>query len=141
MVNIGRLNCAVQSSLHSNEKEGLRKRVAGLRLSKRAPWFCGEKEGAVHDVSLAGLLAPSILYDRINTRSYSPIKCPPSDALERAKEVLAEIENWPDDTDPDVQELRDILCDPHLRVSHVTSIKHALSDCRHIHEAYVNLLL
>ncbi|XP_055925326.1 peripheral plasma membrane protein CASK-like isoform X2 [Argiope bruennichi] len=55
------------------------------------------------------------LYDRINTRSYSPIKCPPSDALERAKEVLAEIENWPDDTDPDVQELRDILCDPHFR--------------------------
>ncbi|GFY44558.1 uncharacterized protein TNIN_306821, partial [Trichonephila inaurata madagascariensis] len=57
------------------------------------------------------------LYDRINTRSYSPIKCPPSDALERAKEVLAEIESWPDDMDPDVQELRDILCDPHFRVS------------------------
>ncbi|GIY67434.1 uncharacterized protein CDAR_490231 [Caerostris darwini] len=57
------------------------------------------------------------LYDRINTRSYSPIKCPPSDALERAKEVLAEIETWPDDADPDVQELRDILCDPHFRAS------------------------
>ncbi|GFT59926.1 uncharacterized protein NPIL_499251 [Nephila pilipes] len=55
------------------------------------------------------------LYDRINTRSYSPIKCPPSDALERAKEVLAEIESWPDDMDPDAQELRDILCDPHFR--------------------------
>ncbi|GFR17787.1 uncharacterized protein TNCT_216561 [Trichonephila clavata] len=55
------------------------------------------------------------LYDRINTRSYSPVKCPPSDALERAKEVLAEIESWPDDMDPDVQELRDILCDSHFR--------------------------
>ncbi|GFQ89762.1 uncharacterized protein TNCT_26021, partial [Trichonephila clavata] len=62
------------------------------------------------------------LYDRINTRSYSPVKCPPSDALERAKEVLAEIESWPDDMDPDVQELRDILCDPHFRVSGFLSV-------------------
>ncbi|GIX72613.1 uncharacterized protein CEXT_428881 [Caerostris extrusa] len=59
-------------------------------------------------------LAHINLYDRINTRSYSPIKCPPSDALERAKEVLAEIETWPDDTDPDVQELRDIFVRPPL---------------------------
>ncbi|KAG8177613.1 hypothetical protein JTE90_019641 [Oedothorax gibbosus] len=58
-----------------------------------------------------------MLYDRINTRSYCPIKCPPSDALDRAKEVLSELDTWPDDTDPDVQELRDILCDPHFRVS------------------------
>lgn len=60
-------------------------------------------------------MLPMRLYDRINTRSYSPIKCPPSDALERAKEVLADLEDWPNDMQAEVQELREILCDPHFR--------------------------
>ncbi|GFS63444.1 hypothetical protein TNIN_50271, partial [Trichonephila inaurata madagascariensis] len=50
-----------------------------------------------------------------NTVPTVPSKMPPPSILERAKEVLAEIESWPDDMDPDVQELRDILCDPHFR--------------------------
>ncbi|GFY56325.1 uncharacterized protein TNIN_97751 [Trichonephila inaurata madagascariensis] len=81
----------------------------------------------------------SWLYDRINTRSYSPIKCPPSDALERAKEVLAEIESWPDDMDPDVQELRDILCDPHFRDDTVVNVENRICPNKSKFSCEVNL--
>lgn len=55
------------------------------------------------------------LYDRINTRSYSPVKCPPSDALARAKEIMESLQDCPPDLAPEIEELKTILCEPHFR--------------------------
>ncbi|KAH8009967.1 hypothetical protein HPB51_023023 [Rhipicephalus microplus] len=55
------------------------------------------------------------LYDRINTSSCSPIKCPPSDACGRARDVLEWIQDCPMETTPDMEELQAILCKPHVR--------------------------
>ncbi|KAK3569364.1 hypothetical protein QTP86_026786, partial [Hemibagrus guttatus] len=52
------------------------------------------------------------LYDKINTKSSPQIRNAPSDAVQRAKEVLEEISCYPDNTD--VKELRRILTQPHF---------------------------
>ncbi|XP_053351701.1 peripheral plasma membrane protein CASK isoform X3 [Clarias gariepinus] len=52
------------------------------------------------------------LYDKINTKSSPQIRNAPSDAVQRAKEVIEEISCCPDNTD--VKELRRILTQPHF---------------------------
>ncbi|XP_049341116.1 peripheral plasma membrane protein CASK isoform X9 [Astyanax mexicanus] len=52
------------------------------------------------------------LYDKINTKSSPQIRNPPSDAVQRAKEVLEEISCYSENTD--AKELRRILTQPHF---------------------------
>ncbi|XP_029105589.1 peripheral plasma membrane protein CASK-like isoform X9 [Scleropages formosus] len=52
------------------------------------------------------------LYDKINTKSSPQIRNPPSDAVQRVKEVLEEISCYPENTD--AKELRRILTQPHF---------------------------
>ncbi|XP_072542318.1 peripheral plasma membrane protein CASK isoform X11 [Salminus brasiliensis] len=52
------------------------------------------------------------LYDKINTKSSPQIRNPPSDAVQRAKEVLEEISCYQENTD--AKELRRILTQPHF---------------------------
>ncbi|XP_042312258.1 peripheral plasma membrane protein CASK isoform X14 [Sceloporus undulatus] len=52
------------------------------------------------------------LYDKINTKSSSQIRNPPSDAVQRAKEVLEEISCYPENND--AKELKRILTQPHF---------------------------
>ncbi|XP_066542153.1 peripheral plasma membrane protein CASK isoform X2 [Hoplias malabaricus] len=52
------------------------------------------------------------LYDKINTKSSPQIRNAPSDAVQRAKEVLEEISCYPENTD--AKELRRILTQPHF---------------------------
>lgn len=55
------------------------------------------------------------LYDRINTKSHSPIKNPPSDGLQKSKEVLELIKDSQEDSTEELEELRLILNKPHFR--------------------------
>ncbi|XP_072369960.1 peripheral plasma membrane protein CASK isoform X11 [Scyliorhinus torazame] len=52
------------------------------------------------------------LYDKINTKSSPQIRNPPSDAVQRAKEVLEEISCYPENND--AKELKCILTRPHF---------------------------
>uniref|UniRef100_A0A3Q2XW57 Peripheral plasma membrane protein CASK n=1 Tax=Hippocampus comes TaxID=109280 RepID=A0A3Q2XW57_HIPCM len=52
------------------------------------------------------------LYDKINTRSSPQIRNPPSDGVQRAKEVLETVSCYPDNTE--AKELRRILTQPHF---------------------------
>ncbi|XP_028848071.1 peripheral plasma membrane protein CASK isoform X24 [Denticeps clupeoides] len=52
------------------------------------------------------------LYDKINTKSSPQIRNPPSDAVQRAKEVLEVISCYPENNT--VKELRQILTQPHF---------------------------
>ncbi|XP_078795668.1 peripheral plasma membrane protein CASK isoform X35 [Oryzias latipes] len=52
------------------------------------------------------------LYDKINTKSSPQIRTPPSDAVQRAKEVLEEISCYPENHE--AKELRRILTQPHF---------------------------
>ncbi|XP_014029908.1 peripheral plasma membrane protein CASK isoform X15 [Salmo salar] len=52
------------------------------------------------------------LYDKINTKSSPQIRNPPSNTVQRAKEVLEEISCYPDNHD--AKELRRILTQPHF---------------------------
>ncbi|XP_069568155.1 peripheral plasma membrane protein CASK isoform X12 [Brachyistius frenatus] len=52
------------------------------------------------------------LYDKINTKSSPQIRNPPSDAVQRAKEVLEEISCYPENHE--AKELRRILTQPHF---------------------------
>ncbi|XP_077469422.1 peripheral plasma membrane protein CASK-like isoform X6 [Stigmatopora argus] len=52
------------------------------------------------------------LYDKINTRSSPQIRNPPSDGVQRAKEVLETISCYPDNIE--AKELRRILTQPHF---------------------------
>ncbi|XP_073523352.1 peripheral plasma membrane protein CASK isoform X3 [Phyllobates terribilis] len=52
------------------------------------------------------------LYDKINTKSSAQIRNPPSDAVQRAKEVLEEISCYPENND--AKELKRILTQPHF---------------------------
>ncbi|XP_064800068.1 peripheral plasma membrane protein CASK-like isoform X12 [Oncorhynchus masou masou] len=52
------------------------------------------------------------LYDKINTKSSPQIRNPPSNTVQRAKEVLEEISCYPDNHD--AKELRRILTKPHF---------------------------
>ncbi|KAM9482586.1 calcium/calmodulin-dependent serine protein kinase b isoform 5-T5 [Clarias gariepinus] len=52
------------------------------------------------------------LYDKINTRSSPQIRNPPSDAIQRAKEVLETISCYPENME--AKELRRILTQPHF---------------------------
>ncbi|XP_007899847.1 peripheral plasma membrane protein CASK isoform X3 [Callorhinchus milii] len=52
------------------------------------------------------------LYDKINTKSSPQIRNPPSDAVQRAKEVLEEISCYPENND--AKELKCILTQPHF---------------------------
>ncbi|XP_072253486.1 peripheral plasma membrane protein CASK isoform X10 [Leuresthes tenuis] len=52
------------------------------------------------------------LYDKINTKSSPQIRNPPSDAVQRAKEVLEEISCYPEKHE--AKELRRILTQPHF---------------------------
>uniref|UniRef100_A0A7N4NWX8 Peripheral plasma membrane protein CASK n=1 Tax=Sarcophilus harrisii TaxID=9305 RepID=A0A7N4NWX8_SARHA len=52
------------------------------------------------------------LYDKINTKSSPHIRNPPSDAVQRAKEVLEEISCYPENND--AKELKRILTQPHF---------------------------
>ncbi|XP_067848994.1 peripheral plasma membrane protein CASK isoform X2 [Heptranchias perlo] len=52
------------------------------------------------------------LYDKINTKASPQIRNPPSDAVQRAKEVLEEISCYPENND--AKELKCILTQPHF---------------------------
>ncbi|XP_061081467.1 peripheral plasma membrane protein CASK-like isoform X1 [Conger conger] len=52
------------------------------------------------------------LYDKINTKSSPQIRNPPSDAVQRAKEVLEEVSCYPENND--AKDLRRILTQPHF---------------------------
>ncbi|XP_034043054.1 peripheral plasma membrane protein CASK isoform X14 [Thalassophryne amazonica] len=52
------------------------------------------------------------LYDKINTKSSPQIRNPPSDAVQRAKEVLEEISCYPENHE--AKELRRLLTQPHF---------------------------
>ncbi|XP_044261759.1 peripheral plasma membrane protein CASK isoform X3 [Tribolium madens] len=58
------------------------------------------------------------LYDRIASKVVTPIRAPPSDAVQRAKDAadaLRELEHRRDTDHRDLQELRDLLCRPHFK--------------------------
>jgi hypothetical protein len=63
------------------------------------------------------------LYDRISSKVVSPTRAPPSDAVQKCREV-AEVLRELDQNSPELEseiveleELRDILARPHVRVS------------------------
>ncbi|XP_017164672.1 peripheral plasma membrane protein CASK [Poecilia reticulata] len=66
------------------------------------------------DVCKIGVFARRCLelYDKINTKSTPQIRNPPSDAVQRAKEVLEEISCYPEKYE--AKELRRILTQPHF---------------------------
>ncbi|XP_076872062.1 calcium/calmodulin-dependent serine protein kinase b isoform X2 [Brachyhypopomus gauderio] len=75
---------------------------------------CSEKDldflhSVFQDQNLHTLLD---LYDKINTRSSPQIRSPPSDAVQRAKEVLETISCYPENLE--AKELRRILTQPHF---------------------------
>ncbi|KAM4557978.1 peripheral plasma membrane protein CASK isoform 18-T18 [Odontesthes bonariensis] len=75
---------------------------------------CSEKDldflhSVFQDQNLHTLLD---LYDKINTKSSPQIRNPPSDAVQRAKEVLEEISCYPEKHE--AKELRRILTQPHF---------------------------
>ncbi|XP_063906651.1 peripheral plasma membrane protein CASK isoform X2 [Zophobas morio] len=58
------------------------------------------------------------LYDRISSKVVSPVRTPPSDAVQRARDAadaLRELEHRRDTDHRDLQELRDLLCRPHFK--------------------------
>jgi hypothetical protein len=63
------------------------------------------------------------LYDRISSKVVSPTRAPPSDAVQKCREVaesLRELDQNSPELESDfeeLQELRDILARPHVRVS------------------------
>lgn len=62
----------------------------------------------------------SQLYDRISSRVVAPARAPQGDAVQRARDAadaLSELENRRDADHRDLQELRDLLCRPHFKVS------------------------
>ncbi|XP_076324252.1 peripheral plasma membrane protein CASK-like [Tachypleus tridentatus] len=78
---------------------------------------CSERErefllSVLEDSHLHALLD---LYDKINMRSYSPITCPPSDSMDKTKEVLQCLGQYSNNMILEVQELKSILCSPHFR--------------------------
>jgi hypothetical protein len=75
------------------------------------------------------------LYDRISSKVVSPTRAPPSDAVQKCREV-AEVLRELDQNSPELEseigeleELRDILVRPHVRVSKSGFSWH-LSACR-----------
>lgn len=63
------------------------------------------------------------LYDRISSKVVTPVRAPPGDAVQRAKDAadaLRELEHRRDTDHRDLQELRDLLCRPHFKVSYPT---------------------
>ncbi|XP_064639314.1 peripheral plasma membrane protein CASK-like isoform X2 [Lineus longissimus] len=54
------------------------------------------------------------LYDRINSKSISPTRPPPSDAVNRAKDVLDILKDSSGETADECEELRAILIQPHF---------------------------
>uniref|UniRef100_T1IN86 Peripheral plasma membrane protein CASK n=1 Tax=Strigamia maritima TaxID=126957 RepID=T1IN86_STRMM len=65
--------------------------------------------------SFSGANTPRELYDRINTKTHTPIKNQPTDGLQKAKEVLESLKEFEEETLEEVEELRLILNKPHLR--------------------------
>ncbi|CAH0553900.1 unnamed protein product [Brassicogethes aeneus] len=60
------------------------------------------------------------LFDRIGSKVAAPVRAPPSDAVQCARDAadaLRELENRRDTDHRDLQELRDLLCRPHFKVS------------------------
>ncbi|XP_017776635.1 PREDICTED: peripheral plasma membrane protein CASK-like, partial [Nicrophorus vespilloides] len=58
------------------------------------------------------------LYDRIASKVVTPVRAPPSDAVQRARDAadaLREMEHRRDADHRDLQELRDLLCRPHIK--------------------------
>ena len=75
------------------------------------------------------------LYDRISSKVVSPTRAPPSDAVQKCREV-AEVLRELDQNSPELEseigeleELRDILARPHVRVSK-SGFSRRLSTCR-----------
>lgn len=59
------------------------------------------------------------LYDRIASKVVTPVRAPPSDAVQRARDAadaLRELEHRRETDHRDLQELRDLLCRPHFKV-------------------------
>ncbi|KAJ3620984.1 hypothetical protein MTP99_003165 [Tenebrio molitor] len=59
------------------------------------------------------------LYDRIASKVVTPVRAPPSDAVQRARDAadaLRELEHRRDTDHRDLQELRDLLCRPHFKL-------------------------
>ncbi|KAG1690279.1 Peripheral plasma membrane protein CASK [Nymphon striatum] len=67
------------------------------------------------------------LYDRINSKTYSPVRNHPSDALGRAKEVLDCLRDTDSKTSVDADELRNLLYKPHFRQYQHSSENHHLA--------------
>lgn len=65
------------------------------------------------------LYLPLQLYDRIASKVATPVRAPPSDAVQRARDAadaLSELEPRRDTDHRDLQELRDLLCRPYFKV-------------------------
>uniref|UniRef100_A0A3P8TZR4 Peripheral plasma membrane protein CASK n=1 Tax=Amphiprion percula TaxID=161767 RepID=A0A3P8TZR4_AMPPE len=77
---------------------------------------CSEKDmDFLHSVfqdQINHMLHHLLLYDKINTRSSPQIRNPPSDGVQRAKEVLETISCYPENME--AKELRRILTQPHF---------------------------
>lgn len=60
------------------------------------------------------------VFDRISSKSLPPIRMPLSEAVQSARDAadaLRELEHRRDADHRDLQELRDLLCRPHFKVS------------------------
>ncbi|XP_050396374.1 peripheral plasma membrane protein CASK isoform X4 [Patella vulgata] len=68
-------------------------------------------ESVLQDTKLHSLLN---LYDKINTKSLSPSRKPPSEAVHRAKEVLRLVKECPDNYATQCDELKQLLHQPHM---------------------------
>lgn len=62
------------------------------------------------------------LFDRISSKVVSPVRAPPGDGVQRARDAadaLREMDHRRDADHRDLQELRDLLCRPHFKVGNI----------------------
>jgi hypothetical protein len=74
------------------------------------------------------------LYDRISSKVVSPTRAPPSDAVQKCREVAEALREF-DQNSPELEsdlgeleELRDILARPHVRVSTSVCFQTSISE-------------
>nr|XP_020445226.1 peripheral plasma membrane protein CASK-like [Monopterus albus] len=103
---------------HVSECSGAVSQVLDSLEEIHALTDCSEKDMAfLHSVFQDQHLHTLLdLYDKINTRSSPQIRNPPSDGVQRAKEVLETISCYPENME--AKELRRILTQPHFMVGY-----------------------
>lgn len=78
------------------------------------------------------------LYDRISSKVVSPTRAPPSDAVQKCRDVLDALRDFEQSTSPadlelevsgEIEELREILGRPHIKVRTMAALTNISSVC------------